>query len=93
MGVSARLGRGLARAAKAAAQRDRCEVAGILLAMAGTNVQAAVGRGRGGRARPAAALRVLDAAGEAADAAKAVIECRERARAAREVTREPTGGE
>lgn len=84
MGVSARLGGGLARAAKSAAEQGRCDVADILLSMAGANVHAAVGRGRGGRARPAAVVRVMDAVSDTADAAAAVITCRIRAQSAKE---------
>jgi len=66
------------RAARSAAERDKCAVAELLLAYAAPDLQGA-SRQVNGRVR--SAIKVIDVAQEAADTLKAVFACQDRARA------------
>jgi hypothetical protein len=76
-GVQAKLARAALRAARTAAENDRCGVAELLFGFGGGDLGAASARARS----KGAVLKVFDAGMEGADAAKAIIECRQRDRA------------
>jgi len=73
--------RGLLRAARSAAERNKCAVAELLLAYAAPDLHGATTQVNG---RTRSAIRVLDASREALDAVQAVAECNSRARSAKE---------
>ena len=77
-GLQARLARATLRAARSAAEKGRCSVAELLFAFGNVDLQAAGTRVRS----KGAMLKALDAGVESADAAKAIIECRQRERSA-----------
>jgi hypothetical protein len=77
-GIQAKLARAALRAARTAAENGKCAVAEMLFGVGGGNLQAAAARARG----KGAAFKVFDAGKDAADAGKAIIDCRERERAA-----------
>ena len=76
--IQARLARAALRAARTAAEGGKCAVAEMLFGLGNVDLQAAV---RGARTK-VAALKTLDAGMEGADAGKAILDCRERERAA-----------
>jgi hypothetical protein len=73
-GVHSKLVRGLAGAARSAAEAGKCDVAEVLLAFAGNDLRAAA---QSSGARPAKYMRYLGVASQAADAAAAIIRCRQ----------------
>ena len=77
-GIQAKLARAALRAARTAAENGRCGVAEMLFGFGGGNLRAAAARARG----KGAVLKTFEAGKDAADAAQAVIDCRERERAA-----------
>ena len=80
LSFSSRVGvaRGLLRAARSAAERDKCAVAELLLAYATPDLQGATKQVHG---RVRSAIKVLDAGQEAADTINALLDCQARARA------------
>jgi hypothetical protein len=75
-GVQARLALGALRAARTAAENGKCAVAEMLFGFGGVDLQGAVTRAR----TKGALFKSLDAGMEAADASKAIIDCRQRER-------------
>ena len=82
--IEAKLARATLRAARTAADNGKCSVAELLFGFGGVDLQAAVTRAR----TKGAVFKSLDAGMEAADASKAIIDCRQRERAASS----PSGG-
>ena len=82
--IQAKLARAALRAARNAADSGKCAVAEMLFGLGGVDLQGAVTRAR----TKGAVLKSLDAGMEAADASKAIIDCRQRERAASS----PSGG-
>ena len=78
VGIQAKLARGALRAARTAAENGQCALAEVLLSFGNGKLQLATASAR----TKGAALKVLGAGMEATDAARAVIDCRERERAA-----------
>lgn len=78
-GIQAKLAGAALRAARAAAENGRCGVAEMLFTFGSLDLRASVTRAQ----TKGAALKVLDAGMEGADAGKAILDCRDRERAAR----------
>ena len=78
-GTQARLAQAALRAARTAAESGKCGVAELLFGLGNVDLQGAVTRARG----KGAFFRSLNAGMAGADAATAIIECRERELAAR----------
>jgi hypothetical protein len=74
--IQARLARGALRAARSAAESGKCAVAEMLFGFGGVDLHGAVTRAR----TKGAVFKTLDAGMEAADASKAIIDCRKRER-------------
>jgi hypothetical protein len=79
-GFQARLAGAALRGARKAAENGRCAAAELLFAFGGGDLRAAASRARS----PGAAIKALEAGIEHADAARAIVDCRERERAARQ---------